>query len=74
MKNSKTFNQNQILPKMYSGKHSEVMRWMQEMLLSKNLIIMEPTTKEPETEQDSSIEVTFLKRSKTVNANVKIQF
>ena len=62
MNDKDTLTQNQE-PPLQSGKHSEVMHWMQEMLLSKNLLIMEPTTKESATEQDSSIEVTFLKRA-----------
>ena len=66
MKNEKeTTGQNQVQPKMQSGKHSEVMLWMDEMLLSKNLITKEQLMNTPQTKQDNSIGVTFLKRSKS---------
>ncbi len=66
MKNEKeTLNQNQVQPQMQSTKYSDVMRWMDEMLLSKNLITKEQLMKAPQTKQDNSIGVTFLKRSKS---------
>ena len=66
MKNEKeTTGQKQVQPQMQSGKHSEVMRWMDEMLLSKNLITKEQLMNTPQTKQDNSIGVTFLKRSKS---------
>ena len=66
MKNEKeTLNQNQVQPQMQSTKYSDVMRWMDEMLLSKNLITKEQLMKAPMNKQDNTIGVTFLKRSKS---------
>jgi hypothetical protein len=66
MKNEKeTLNQNQVQPQMQSTKYSNVMRWMDEMLLSKNLITKEQLMKTPQTKQDNTIGVTFLKLSKS---------
>ena len=63
-KNLKTSNQKEVQPQLRSGKYSDVMRWMDEMLLSKNLLTKEQLTKTPPTKRDNTIEVTFLKRSK----------
>ncbi|PHX92615.1 MAG: hypothetical protein CK532_01975 [Flavobacteriales bacterium] len=65
MKNDKeTLNQNQEELQPRSGKYSDVMAWMDEMLLSKNLITKEQLMKTPQTKRDNTIRVTFLKRSK----------
>ena len=65
MKNEKdTLTQNQELPQRRSGKYSDVMAWMDEMLLSKNLITKEQLMKAVPYKRDNTIRVTFLKRSK----------
>jgi hypothetical protein len=63
MKNEKkTLTQNQLQPQRQSGKYSDVMAWMDEMLLSKNLLTKEQPTKVPQTKQDNTIRVTFFRQ------------
>ena len=62
-KNSEAINQNQNSNKNQLGMYSEVMRSMDERLLSKNLITKEQLTKSQPSQQDNTIEVTFLNRS-----------
>jgi hypothetical protein len=61
-KNSETSRQNQEPQEPRSGIYSDLMQWMDEMLLSKGLITKERLMKQQPTQQDNTIEVTFLKR------------
>ena len=63
-KNLKTSNQKEVQPQLLSGKYSDVMRWMEKTSLSENLLTKGQPTREQQTKQDNTIEVTFLKRSK----------
>ena len=63
-KEKDTLAQNQVQSHPQSGKYSDVMRWMDEMLLSKNLITKEQLTTASPIQKDNTIKVTFFKRSK----------
>jgi hypothetical protein len=61
-KEKDTLTQNQELPQRRSGKYSDVMAWMDKMLLSKNHITKEQPTKVPQTKKDNTIKVTFFRQ------------
>ena len=61
-KNIETSNQNQQPKEPHSGMYSDVMQWMEEMLLSEGLTTKELLMKGRQKQQDNTIEVTFLKR------------
>lgn len=60
-----TSKDNQHPAQPLSKKYSDLMRWQREMLKSVGLSIPEQKTKEVPSQPDNTIEVIFLKRSKT---------
>lgn len=63
-KNSEAANQNQQGPQLQSGMYSDVMRFLNDLLLSKNLITREQLMKVQQKQKDNTIDVMFLKRKK----------
>lgn len=65
MKNEKkTLTQSQSQPQKPRLMYSEAMAMVEAAFASKNLLTEKPSTKNPQTKQDNTISVTFLKRSK----------
>ena len=65
MKNEKkTLTQSQSQPQKPRLTYSEAMEMVQAAFASRNLLTKEPSTKSPQTKQDNTISVTFLKRLK----------